>query len=327
MLCLLGQHILVVQANLLADVPHNLLERQTCRTIRETIEEAFAVVARHTNAWIQRHAPQKRHPHLLGQCPPAARCRPEDLALVRTLGTDETRHVLRQAQHADARLAAEVDLLADVKQRDLLRRRDDDGAVDAAVAEERVDAEVLVAGPRRRVDQQEIEGPPLNVLQKLLDETVLLGATPDNGGVTVRQHELDRHDAEVVEDPDGGPSRAGDVDRLGLDAEHLGDRGPADVRVHDADAAVRVCGEGVGEEGGEGGLADAALAGEDEDLVGDGGEARGDDGNVRVWTFCGCRGANLLVWASGTGVSRTCRCGLGAGTVFWFRGDEGGFLF
>jgi hypothetical protein len=62
-------------------------------------------------------------------------------------------------------------------------------------------------------------------------------------------------------------------------------------------------------------LPDAAFAAEDEDLVLYGGEARGDDGYVRVRTFWG-GGAYCLVGAAGAVVCFACLEGLGAGTVF-----------
>ena len=264
--------------------------------------------------------------HLRRQRARAARRRLEDLALVRTLGTHEAGHVLDDAQDPDAGLAAEVDLLAHVEQGDLLRRGHDDGAVDAALLQEAVHAEVLVAGPRRGVDEQEVHGPPLDVLEELLDEAVLLRAAPDDGVVAVRQHELHGHDGEVVEDPDGRPAGRADVDRRRLDAEHLRDRGPADVRVHDAHGGVGVARERVREQRGEGRLADAALAREHEHLVADVGEARRDEGDVGVGAL-GRGRADGLVRTAGAGVGGACALGFGAGTVLGFGGDElGGLL-
>lgn len=60
------------------------------------------------------------------------------------------------------------------------------------------------------------------------------------------------------------------VDRFVLDARHFRNAGPANVRVHDADDVRAVGGQGLRQHGGEGGFADAAFAGEDEDLVADG---------------------------------------------------------
>lgn len=242
------------------------------------------------------------------------------------VGAYESAHVLGQAQDANARLAAKVELLAHVEQRHLLRRGDDDGAVDAALFEKRVYAQVLVAGARRRVDEHKVQVAPLHVLEELLDQAVLLGPAPDDGLVAAGQHELDAHDGQVVHDPDGRPAGAADVYGLVLDAHHLGYARAANVRVHDADVAVRVGRQGVREQRRKGALADAALAAEDEDLVLDILQARRDDGDVGVGTL-GRRRADGLVRAPR---ARVCRAGLlrlGPGTVLRLRGDELRLLF
>jgi hypothetical protein len=71
----------------------------------------------------------------------------------------------------------------------------------------------------------------------------------------------------------------------------------------------------VREEGGKGRFANAAFAGEDEDFVSDGGEARGYDGDVGVWAFWRGR-ADGLVWAAGAGVALACLVGFRPWTVF-----------
>ncbi len=62
-------------------------------------------------------------------------------------------------------LLAEVQLLAHVDQRDLLRRGDHERAVHARRAQELRDADVLVARARRRVHHQHVERAPDNVLR------------------------------------------------------------------------------------------------------------------------------------------------------------------
>ena len=70
------------------------------------------------------------------------------------------------------------------------------------------------------------------------------------------------------------------------------------------------------EEGGEGGLADAAFAREDEDLVADGGKTGGDEWDVGVGPL-GCGGADGLVGATRAGVAFACCFGLWTGAVLW----------
>lgn len=238
------------------------------------------------------------------------------MRLVRTVRTHEAGHVLHDAQDLDAGLGAEIDLLPHIQQTDFLRRGHDHGAVEAGLLEEGVHAQVLVAGAGRRVHDQIVQLAPLDVFEELLDQSVLLRPPPDHGVVSVRQHELHAHDAEIVCHPHGTPAGVADVDGFGLDAHHFGDAGPANVGVHDADCVGRVGGEGVGEHGGEGGFANTAFAAEDEDFVSYTGEARGDERDVGVRPFGGS-GADRLVGAAGAGGALAGEGGFGAGAVFW----------
>ncbi|PMB71123.1 Actin-depolymerizing factor gmf1 [Beauveria bassiana] len=264
------------------------------KTVYNTLEEIGDDLPDHSPRFVLlsypltlRNGAEKRNAHLPGKGAAAARAGLENLALVLAVGTHEAAHVLGEAENANARLAAKVNLLADVEQRNLLRRGDDDGAVDAARLEERVDAEVLVAGAGRRIDEHEVQVAPLDVLEELLDQAVLLGPTPDDGLVAARQHELDAHDGEVIHDPDRRPPGAADVNRLVLDAHHLWYARSADIRVHYSDGAVRVGRKRVRQQRRKCALADAALAAKDENLVLDVCEARRDDGDVGVGTL-GC---------------------------------------
>ena len=69
---------------------------------------------------------------------------------------------------------------------------------------------------------------------------------------------------------------------LPLHPEHARQGGTAYVEVEDAD--VEVLGrQGAGQQTGHRGLADASLAGEDEDLVLHAGQSLSYQGHVRVW--------------------------------------------
>ena len=106
---------------------------------------------------------------------------------------------------------------------------------------------------------------------------MLLGASPDDGIVPVGEHEADAHDAEVFADVDGLPAGTGLMHFTVDDAHHAGDGGAADIDIEDADLqrwigggttyVLALLGETPGNLRGDGALADAALSGQDDDLV------------------------------------------------------------
>ena len=127
-----------------------------------------------------------------------------------------------------------------------------------------------VAGARRQVDEQVVQLAPLDVLEELGEGLVEHRPAPDDGGVLVEE-EADRHDLDAV--GLGGTILRSAVDgrALGAEAEHARDGVAPHVRVEHADA-LALAGQRGGEVGGDGRLADAALAGADADDVLDGGE-------------------------------------------------------
>jgi hypothetical protein len=85
------------------------------------------------------------------------------------------------------------------------------------------------------------------------------GAAPHDRRV-VLEKEADRHELQVLSD--GRDDHLVDHDRPLVDAEHVRDRVPVDVRVEDA-RAVAEARERSGEVGRQGRLADTALAARD----------------------------------------------------------------
>jgi len=65
----------------------------------------------------------------------------------------------------------------------------------------------------------------------LFNQPILLGASPDDSVIAVREHELNGHEGEVVEDIDRGPARGGDMYGFGFDTKHFGHRGAGEVEV------------------------------------------------------------------------------------------------
>lgn len=117
----LRKDLVWVLSNQLTDRSNDLLDGLGRRAVGKIVHEALTIVTRHANSRVQGNSPQERNAHLLGQSSPTAGRSSEDLRLVGALRTDETRHVLYQAQDTNTRFAAEVDFFADVQQRHLLR--------------------------------------------------------------------------------------------------------------------------------------------------------------------------------------------------------------
>ena len=84
-----------------------------------------------------------------------------------------------------------------------------------------------------------------------------------------------------------------------------------------------VCGKRPRELGRKGRLADAALSGEDEDLVPHGADTFADEGERGIGSAWGGGGACLLVWAAVAGVCLSREVGLGALGAVRGGGGEG----
>ena len=201
---------------------------------------------------MQRDLAEERHAELVGFLAGAAMA--EDLRALAALGAEEIAHVLDDAEYRHGDLAEHVQALARVDQRDVLRRRDDDGAGQRHALRQR---ELGVTRAGRHVDHQHVEVAPGDVAQHLLQRARHHGPAPDHRRVLV--HDVaDRHGLEP-EALDRLQLLA--VRRFGLlgHAQHARHRGAVDVGVEQPDREA-VCGEAERQVDCGGRLADAALA-------------------------------------------------------------------
>ena len=208
---------------------------------------------------IERHAAKVLQPVLGGEALTAATA--EDLGQLAAMRAGERRHVLHDAEHRHAHPLEHREGLRDVAQRDLLRRRDEDGAADRDGLGQR---QLGIGGAGRQVDDEVVELAPFDVAQELLDGAADERAPPHDG-LALRDEELDRDrlDAVALERRD---LVVGAGLGLAFDAHHQRDVRAGDVAVEQADAGARL-GEGHGQVDADRALADAALAGRDGDDV------------------------------------------------------------
>ncbi len=179
----------------------------------------------------------------------------EDMRLVPAVGADIAGHVLDDAQQGGVELAEHVDGLAGVDQRHVLRGRHDDRAGHLIPLAQR---QLDVAGARRQVHHQHVEGPPRDLPQHLLQRPHQHRPAPDDR-LAFLQHQADRHGG----DPVGGQGQ----DRLAVGrlraaghAHHAGLRGTVDVGIQKT-RPQPLLRQRHGQVRGQGGLADPALAG------------------------------------------------------------------
>ncbi|KEY71166.1 hypothetical protein S7711_02280 [Stachybotrys chartarum IBT 7711] len=250
-------------------VAHHLAPDQ--RPLR--IPRPHALLYQRDELRVHRHLPQEGHAELVGHGPAAAAA--EYVGALGAVRAHEPAHVLHHAQHPDARLLAEVELLAHVGCAHGLRGGDDDGPGDLpgarGLALQRLsEGDVLVAGPRRRVDEQVVRVLPQHVLDELPYHSRLLGPAPHHRIPALRQQETQAHRVEAtnpllrVRFVHGyGRPATGDLGHLGrFDGQHARDRRARQVDVEDPDRMPRQ-GQRERELRRDRRLADAALAGED----------------------------------------------------------------
>jgi hypothetical protein len=117
-----------------------------------------------------------------------------------TLGAVESGHVLDDSDDRHARLLAERDLFANVKQADLLRGCDNHGARYTRLLHVLHYGHVLIGGARWRVHQEVLELFPFDVAQELFDQAGLFVSAPDHRIVQAREQKAYRHQTQVFVD-------------------------------------------------------------------------------------------------------------------------------
>ena len=178
----------------------------------------------------------------------------------------EVAHVLDDAEHLDVDLGKHLECLARVLQAHVAGRGNDDCAGERHGLHQRDDH---VAGARRQIDDEVIEFAPIHLLQELADDLVQHGSAHDQGLVAGRDV-ADGDGLDAVRQIGFDAVAGADLGLLGR-AHHERNIGAVDVGVDEADALSEP-GEGNGQVDGDGGFADAALAGTDCDDLGDAGQ-------------------------------------------------------
>ena len=204
--------------------------------------------------------------HLLGELL-AAFLAEDVIAVLGQFGGGEPRHVLDEAEdgHVDLLVAIHVDSLAGVGEGDLLGSGDDDGSGDGEGLQQR---EMDVAGAWRGVEDEIVELAPVGIGNELLQGAGGHAATPESGrGGGDEEADGEELDTVFLDGADEVATILLDgIGTLILYIEHLGHGGSEDVGVEQT-YLVAETGEGDGEVGRDGALADASLAGTDGDDV------------------------------------------------------------
>src|SRR5437588_653371 len=108
----------------------------------------------------------------------------KDLAAATAMRAQEIAHVLDDAEHRHLDLGEHVEALAGVEERDVLRRRDDDGAGERYLLRHR---QLRVAGTGRHVGDHDVELAPLDLAPPPLPEaTATIAPTPGTAPRAVR---------------------------------------------------------------------------------------------------------------------------------------------
>ena len=224
------------------------------------MDERCARVGAITDAWIDWNLAKEVQIHLFREFLAAALF--EDVGDFAAVRAGEAAHVLNDAQNGKVELTAEIDGTADVRSGDFLRRRDDDGF---RVWNHLADAERFIACSGRAVDDEIVEFAPFDVCDELLDGALFHRAAPDDGIVAVMEEEGDGDDGDAG-GVDGKDLVADGFGHGVLKLQHGRDGRAVQIDVEQADF-VAFHGEADGEIDGACAFADAAFAGEHDDLM------------------------------------------------------------
>ena len=141
---------------------------------------------------VERQRAEQRHAVLLAQV--AAAVLAENVLLVTAAAANVQAHVLDDAEHGHVHLLEHLEPLARVRERDVLRRRDDDGAAHGHALRER---ELNVTRARRHVDDEVVEVAPARLGQQLVQRRRHHRPAPRHGLLLVDE-KADRHRLHAV---------------------------------------------------------------------------------------------------------------------------------
>ena len=143
---------------------------------------------------VERQRAEQRHAVLLAQVAPAVLA--EDSLLVTAVAADVQAHVLDDAEHRHVHLLEHLEPFAGIRERDVLRRGDDDRAADGHALRER---ELNVARAGRHVDDEIVEIAPARLREELVQRRRDHRAAPGHRLLLVDE-EADRHRLDAVRD-------------------------------------------------------------------------------------------------------------------------------
>jgi hypothetical protein len=101
----------------------------------------------------------------------------EDVRALPALWTDECAHVLDDSQHGHVDLAEHAEALAGIDQRQILRRRDDDGSRQRYLLRH---GQLNIAGAGGHVDDECVEFAPFDIAQHLRQRRYHHRPAPDD---------------------------------------------------------------------------------------------------------------------------------------------------
>ena len=187
----------------------------------------------------------------------------EDIDLLTAVRADEVGHVLDETDDRHTHLIRHVYSLRHDHGNKVLRRGDDDDTVDREGLE---NSQRNIAGSWWHVDEHVVDVLPLNLRPELLDGLCDEGTTPDDRVGLVLEQEVRGDDFDTVGTSVWNHELAiwGDADAVIRQTEGLRDGRTGDIGIEDRSLEAGLVGA-TGEEGGDGGLADTALTGNDAD--------------------------------------------------------------
>ena len=187
----------------------------------------------------------------------------EDIDLLAAVRADEVGHVLHETDDRHAHLIRHVHGLRHDHGHEVLRRGDDDDTVDRKGLE---NGQRNIAGSWWHVDEHVVDVLPLNLRPELLHGLRDEGTTPDDRVGLVLEQEVRGHDFDAAGTSvrDHELAIRGNANAVVRQTEGLRDGRAGDIRIEDRGLETGLVGT-TGEERGDGGLTDTALAGNDAD--------------------------------------------------------------